>query len=132
MPRLAPYRNDEDAINGDGRTHPIQLFAPPAGAGLSYEGDLLPFYFRVRKEVFAPNEVLENPTAIDLVFQQIVSDVLSRRVLHPRIAEKEHSDMNSLFDNFNLLRFFLIFLSTSSIQTVAILIAIFSHMIKSK
>jgi hypothetical protein len=59
----------------------------------------VPFAFVLRKEVFAPNEKLENPLVIDLIFQQIVSDILTRKARHPQITDKEHNTMKSLLDS---------------------------------
>ena len=96
--RQAPQSVLQGAID-DSDTQPLQQFALPSGAALSYEADALPFFFRVRKEVFTPNETLDNPVAVDLVFQQIVADVTTHRDLHPRISEKEHGEMKALFES---------------------------------
>jgi hypothetical protein len=78
---------------------PLTQFPAIGGEAFSYEPKLVPFVLMLRKEMFAPNEKLENPLVIDLIFQQIVSDVLGRKIRHPRVTEKENSVMRTLFES---------------------------------
>jgi hypothetical protein len=76
----------------------LHKFPAPAGSTWAYDNTVMPCYFRVRKEAFAPGETLDNDTAIDLIFQQIAADVMSKRGRHPRIMEKEEADMTKHFE----------------------------------
>lgn len=77
---------------------PLVQYETVGGEAMMYEPSKLPFRVVLRKEVFVPNEQLENPIVIDLVFRQIVADVLDRKTRHPRISEAENSAMKQYLD----------------------------------
>eukprot|EP00039_Didymoeca_costata_P014654 m.239349 g.239349 ORF g.239349 m.239349 type:complete len:2341 (+) comp16067_c0_seq1:94-7116(+) len=93
-------RSAKPTLNNKGfDSDKIMQFDPPGGDAFMYSKEALKHLFRVRKEVFMPGETLEHPTVIDIIFQQIVADVLIRREKHPRIIEKEHGTMKELLNN---------------------------------
>ncbi|XP_011310328.1 unconventional myosin-XV [Fopius arisanus] len=55
---------------------------------------------RVKKEVFAPNEVLSSPLALHLVFCQIVYDVLATSSI--KITKEERQNMIKLLHNYGV------------------------------
>lgn len=55
---------------------------------------------RVRKEVFAPNETLNSPLALHLVFCQVVYDVLATSSI--RITKEDRQNMLKMLDNYGV------------------------------
>lgn len=51
----------------------------------------VPWSLSIRKEVFSPNETLTNPMTIDLIFYQIVRDVLSQPCI--RVPEQGRTEV---------------------------------------
>lgn len=68
------------------------MFASPVGDALAYDPRLVPWKFNLRKEVFTPNEKLENPSSIDLIFNQVVKDC--KAASHPRMTEEEQTELS--------------------------------------
>ncbi|EFN63513.1 Myosin-XV [Camponotus floridanus] len=55
---------------------------------------------RVKKEVFAPNEMLNSPLALHLVFCQVAYDVLATSSI--RIAKEDRQNMLKMLDNYGV------------------------------
>merc|ERR1719330_467373 len=60
----------------------------------------VPWKLKIRKEVFSPSEQLNNPSAIHLVFCQIVADVYSPLCI--RITQAERKKMVKQLDQFDI------------------------------
>lgn len=67
------------------------------GPAHAYDATRLPFVFLLRKEVFTPNERLDNPLSLELIFQQVIADVLAPK-RHVRISEAEQKDMHAFLN----------------------------------
>ncbi|XP_033118504.1 unconventional myosin-XV-like isoform X3 [Anneissia japonica] len=61
-----------------------------------YTYSLINWQLNIRKEVFCPGEKLESPMIIDLLFVQVVSDVMSNSCI--RLSKKDKMRMQLLFD----------------------------------
>ena len=73
--------------------HTTLHLEPKASQYLSYTD--VPWWLDIRKEVFSPSETLSNPKTIDLIFYQIVRDVLQRPSII-RIPANGRQDMKRL------------------------------------
>lgn len=79
----------------------LPRFPPLGGSGLCY--GRAPWRLRLRKEVFSPSEPLVNPTARELIFQQLVRDTLGGRK-HARFTDEEVSDMRMFLQQHGVVK----------------------------
>ncbi|XP_046399408.1 unconventional myosin-XV isoform X2 [Ischnura elegans] len=75
-----------------------KLFPPSTAASFTY--NRVNWKLHIRKEVFSPNESLNNPLALHLVFCQIVKDIFSPSCI--RISREEHNKMRKMLDSYGV------------------------------
>ncbi|XP_078611849.1 unconventional myosin-XV-like isoform X5 [Branchiostoma floridae x Branchiostoma japonicum] len=93
----APHAPDVVSQDGFPRSGQTKTELYPPNPGPYYTYTRVHWNLCVRKEVFNPTEKLENPTALNLVFAQVVHDV-SRINSCLRMTIEESSKLQTIFD----------------------------------
>ncbi|EGI59287.1 Myosin-XV, partial [Acromyrmex echinatior] len=75
-----------------------KLYPQTSNAHFTY--NRVTWTLRVKKEVFAPNETLNSPLALHLVFCQVVYDVLATSSI--RITKEDRQNMLKMLDNYGV------------------------------
>lgn len=75
-----------------------KLYSQTSNAHFTY--NRVTWTLRVKKEVFAPNETLNSPLALHLVFCQVAYDVLATSSI--RIAKEDRQNMLKMLDNYGV------------------------------
>ncbi|XP_020280008.1 unconventional myosin-XV isoform X2 [Pseudomyrmex gracilis] len=75
-----------------------KLYPQTSNAHFTY--NRVTWTLRVKKEVFAPNETLNSPLALHLVFCQVAYDVLATSSI--RIAKEDRQNMLKMLDNYGV------------------------------
>ncbi|XP_018402219.1 PREDICTED: unconventional myosin-XV [Cyphomyrmex costatus] len=75
-----------------------KLYPQTSNAHFTY--NRVTWTLRVKKEVFAPNETLNSPLALHLVFCQVVYDVLATSSI--RITKEDRQNMLKMLDNYGI------------------------------
>ncbi|KAG5317858.1 MYO15 protein, partial [Pseudoatta argentina] len=75
-----------------------KLYPQTSNAHFTY--NRVTWTLRVKKEVFAPNETLNSPLALHLVFCQVIYDVLATSSI--RITKEDRQNMLKMLDNYGV------------------------------